>query len=163
MLTPQSMAAAYDRNVQIIKMQTAGMHHAESLIQLPFRGNCMNWIVGHILTNRNTIFRLLGAEPAIAQERIARYARESEPITGAEDAEVLPLEELVATLEHAQARLTSLLNAITPEELRREVAFFGNRSMSVSEWLFFFYFHDVYHTGQTEILRQATGKEDKVI
>lgn len=35
--------------------------------------------------------------------------------------------------------------------------------MSVAEWLMFFYFHDTFHTGQTEILRQATGKNDKVI
>jgi hypothetical protein len=26
-----------------------------------------------------------------------------------------------------------------------------------------FYFHDSYHIGQTEILRQAVGKDDKTI
>jgi uncharacterized damage-inducible protein DinB len=35
--------------------------------------------------------------------------------------------------------------------------------MSIAEWLLFFYFHDTYHSGQTEILRQAAGKDDKII
>jgi len=26
-----------------------------------------------------------------------------------------------------------------------------------------FYFHDTYHTGQTDLLRQVAGKHDKVI
>jgi len=33
----------------------------------------------------------------------------------------------------------------------------------VGFWLFFLYFHDSYHVGQTEILRQATGTDDKII
>src|SRR4051794_4037563 len=63
-LTAQQLAEAHGRNVGIIKAQTAGLTHDESLLQLPFRGNCMNWVIGHILEGRNTILDLLGAEPA---------------------------------------------------------------------------------------------------
>jgi len=45
------------------------MSQADSLIQLPFRSNCMNWIVGHILTNRYNVLRLLGAELPIEAEQ----------------------------------------------------------------------------------------------
>ncbi len=162
MISPTHMAESFARNVQIIKMQTAGLSHAESLTQLPFRGNCMNWIVGHIANSRNSVLELLGATPALDPERATRYARDSEPITG-DGPGVLPLEELIATLEHSQVQLNELLMAITLEELSRQVALFGGRARSVGEWLLFFFFHETYHTGQTEILRQAAGKDDKVI
>jgi uncharacterized damage-inducible protein DinB len=162
MLTPEQMAHAFGRNAQIVKMQTKDLSHEDSLIQLPFRANCLNWVVGHLLTNRNAVMRLLEAEPALDPERLAPYRRESEPLT-AESPGVIPLEDLAAALEESQERLADILDAITSAELNREVAFFGDSSQAVSEWLFFFYFHDCYHTGQTEILRQASGVNDKVI
>jgi hypothetical protein len=29
--------------------------------------------------------------------------------------------------------------------------------------LFFYYFHETYHVGQTELLRQLAGRDDKII
>ncbi len=162
MISPEYLASAYERNVQIVKQQTAGLSQADSLAQLPFRANCMNWVVGHLVTNRNSVLKLLGADPALDAARAAHYTRESEPIT-CDGPGVLPLEELVAILEQSQARLAGLLATIAPDELSRQVVFIGNRSRSVGEWLLFFFFHDSYHTGQTEILRQAVGKNDKII
>ena len=162
MISPTYLSDSYDRNVQIVRMQTDGFSQADSLIQLPFRGNCMNWLVGHLVTNRYNVLKLLGAELPAGAERLARYARESKPIqTNSEG--VLPLAELIELLARAHAQMASLLVEISPEVLDRQVAFFGRRSQSVGEWLLFFYFHDSYHTGQTEILRQAAGKDDKII
>ncbi len=59
MITPANLAEAYGRNVEIIKLQTEGLSQADSLVQLPFRANCMNWIVGHIVTNRHSVLKLL--------------------------------------------------------------------------------------------------------
>jgi len=162
MFSPITMAEAFQRNIWIIKRQTEGLSHEESLLQLPFRGNCMNWLIGHIAVNRNNIFRLLGHENLVMQAADARYARESEPVT-ADEPGIIPLPELVSALESSQSKLDGILAAITQDELGREVAFFGRKVMSIGEWLHFFYFHDTYHTGQTEILRQAAGKDDKVI
>jgi uncharacterized damage-inducible protein DinB len=162
MITPATLAESLSRNVEIVKLQAAGMTQVESLIQLPFRANCMNWVLGHLVTNRNSILKLLDREDLIDATSMTRYERESEPITGPGDG-VLAVEELIHLLEQAQSHIQRVLSEITQEELGCQVAFFGNRSMSVAEWLFFFYFHDTYHTGQTEILRQAAGKNDKVI
>jgi uncharacterized damage-inducible protein DinB len=156
------LASAYDRNVRIIKMQTEGLTHEESMIQLPFRANCMNWIVGHLVTNRNNILKLLDAEDHIDPISVDRYIRDSDPIT-ADSTDALPLEQLIQLLEHTQENMASSLEAITNDELERNVAFFGNTEMTVGEWLIFFFFHDSYHAGQAEILRQAAGKDDKVI
>lgn len=162
MITPVYLADAYARNVMIIQQQTAGLNDADSLVQLPFRGNCMNWIVGHIITNRHNVLKLLDGYLPAEAALVERYGRESQPITGPGEG-VLPLAELLTLLELTQQQVTARLSAITPEALTQPVAFFGNRSMPVTEWLMFFYFHETYHTGQTEILRQAAGKDDKII
>ncbi len=163
MIPPTAMANAFGRNVDIVKLQVAGLSQADSLIQLPFRSNCMNWVVGHLITNRLSVFRLLGIEDIpFDTDSLARYQRESEPITGEEEG-VLPLEQLMAMLEQSQARLAERLETIIAEDLAHPVALFGSRSKPVAEWVFFFYFHDCYHTGQTEILRQAAGTNDKII
>lgn len=156
------LAASFQRNIRVIKMQTEGMSHEQSLVQLPFRGNCMNWIVGHIVTNRNNVLKLLEASDKAGEIDVSRYQRDSDPIT-VDSEQVIPLEKLMEMLDRSQEHLDRLLEQLTDEHLERKVAFFGNTEMSVSEWLLFFYFHDTYHTGQTEILRQAAGMDDKVI
>lgn len=162
MITPNALAEAFGRNVQIVRRQIEGLSQAESLVQLPFRANCLNWVVGHLVTNRLSVFKLLGLKPGFDIEKLARYERESEPII-TDGPGVLVLEELFSMLEQSQVWLVEWLESIRPEELAKEVAFFGGRSQPVSAWLFFFYFHETYHTGQTEILRQAAGVGDKVI
>ena len=162
MIHPAYLAASYQRNIRVLKMQTEGITHEQSLVQLPFRGNCMNWIVGHLVTNRNNVLKLLEASDRIEDIDVSQYQRESDPIT-AESPQVIPLEKLLEMLDTSQEHIEQLLEDMTQEEFERNVAFFGNTEMTVSEWLLFFYFHDTYHTGQTEILRQAAGTNDKII
>ncbi len=162
MITPKTLSDAFENNVEIVKMQAAGLSQADSLVQLPFRSNCLNWVLGHLVSNRRTILKLLGDEQTIDGELIARYEYGSEPITG-DGEEVLPLEQLLALLDKAQEQIAKLLEAITAEELARPLIVFGSKERTLGEWLFFFFFHDCYHTGQTEILRQAAGKDDKII
>lgn len=162
MITAAQMAESFDRNTQILKMQAAGLSHADSLAQLPFRGNCMNWIVGHIVASRAQVLRLLGQEPALPPEVAARYLRESDPITP-ESPDAMDFEQLMAALDLSQQRVAAGLASATHEDLARQETPFGRRTETVGYWLFFFYFHDSYHTGQTEILRQAAGKDDKII
>jgi uncharacterized damage-inducible protein DinB len=162
MIDVDYLATSYDRNVWIVKKQTENLSHEESLIQLPFRANCMNWVVGHIVTNRNSVLKLLNAEDQIATTSVERYLRDTDPIMP-DSSDVVAIERLIQLLEQAQANIAQCLLDMSPEELDREVAFFGNRVMTVGQWLLFFFFHDCYHTGQTEILRQAAGKDDKVI
>ena len=162
MISPEYLASSLGRNVQIIKNQVDGLSHEDCLIQLPFRGNCMNWIIGHLVLNRNNILILIEAESLIDPISVERYKRDSDPITE-ESSDILSLDILMELLDQAQGNIANLLQGMTPDKLQRKVAFFGNREMTVGEWLIFFYFHDSYHTGQAEILRQATGTDDKII
>ncbi len=160
MLSPASIAEAFGRNVNIIKRQTEGLTEEDSLLQPPDGGNCLNWLLGHLANNRDRILTLVGAEPVLGQPG-ERYRRESEPVTGAGEG-VLPMQDLVDAIERSQAPIAAFLQRATPEDLAREVPFAG-RVGPLSDRLFFLYFHETYHTGQTEFLRHVAGKNDKII
>ena len=162
MISIQNLTDFYSRNVEIINMQAEGLTHEDSLIQLPFRSNCLNWVVGHVLANRCNILALLGADDLRAEVNLDHYERESDPVLE-EGKGVLPLEELIDHLEESQIRLAAALENETEESLQGTAPYRDRPEQPLSFWLFFLYFHDSYHVGQTEILRQAAGKDDKII
>lgn len=161
MIDPEQLANAFGLNLNIIRMQTEGLTHEDSLLRPPFRGNCLNWVLGHIATNRNRVLTALGEEPVLSAAETTRYEAGSDPITEEEEG-ILTLVMLLAALEHAQEKITTALGRITVEELAREIEV-GDRTMTLGQRLFGLYFHETYHTGQTEILRQLAGMDDKVI
>jgi hypothetical protein len=162
MISPAQLAEAFHRNAQIIHMQAKGLTHEQSLAQPPFRGNCLNWVIGHAVSSRNGVLRLLGEGPALDPEVAERYSRDSQPISGVEEA-ALPLEELLAALDRSQERITAALASASEEQLSREEAYFGRSTRRVIDWVFFLYFHDCYHAGETGVLRQLAGTDDKII
>jgi hypothetical protein len=161
MITTKDLISALARNLDIIKAQTKDLSHADSLLQLPFRGNCLNWVLGHIAGTRNGMLQHLGEEPNLSQAQMARYGYASDPVCG-EDEGILDLAELLAALEAAQQGIATRLEAITSDELAREVeSFLGTTTLG--QLLFYLYWHESYHVGQTEMLRQLAGKDDAVI
>jgi uncharacterized damage-inducible protein DinB len=161
MITTTDLIEGLERNLGIIKAQTEGLSHADTLLQLPFRGNCLNWVLGHIADNRNTMLRFLGEESILSEAQAARYGYGSEPVCGDGD-DILTLEQLLAALEQSQRTLAASLTKITPEELAREQeSFLGTTTLA--QLIFFLFWHETYHAGQPEYLRQLAGKDDKVI
>ena len=161
MITAKDLIGALERNLGIIKAQTEGLSHADSLLQLPFRGNCLNWVLGHIVANRNTMLRFLGEEAILSEAHAARYQYDSEPVCGDAD-DILTLEQLLTALEQSQSALSASLLKITEEELaREEQSFLGTTTLG--QLIFFLFWHESYHAGQPEYLRQLAGKDDKVI
>jgi uncharacterized damage-inducible protein DinB len=160
MISTTQLTEAFGRNLTILQRQADGLTHADSLLQPPFRGNCLNWVLGHMAESRDSTLGALGAAPC-SGEAVARYARESEPITG-DDAGALPLDELLRLLAASQEALAAALSRATPEDLARELTI-GPRTTTVGARVFFLYFHETYHVGQTELLRQLAGANDKVI
>jgi uncharacterized damage-inducible protein DinB len=64
--------------------------------------------------------------------------------------------------DRSQAVLREALGRATEEYLREEIST-GQRTARRGERIFFLYFHEVYHAGQTKLLRQLAGKDDKII
>ena len=85
----------FKTNHWVVTHQTEGLTHEDSLLQLPFRGNCLNWVLGHILVSREQVLGMLGIEGSWTEEEIGRYKYDSEPITSADDPGILSFDPLV--------------------------------------------------------------------
>jgi uncharacterized damage-inducible protein DinB len=160
MLTTQNLADAFANNTRVLAMQTEGLTHSDSLLQPAPRGNCLNWVLGHIAIYRGYILETLGEEKILDDETTARYDYGSEPVLGEEEG-VLSLETLLDAINQGQERIAAALARSTPESLEQVVA--GREPSTVAARVFYLYFHETYHVGQTEFLRQLAGTDDKVI
>ena len=156
------LAKAFERNTWIIRAQTEGLVHEDSLLQTPYAINCLNWTLGHLLDGRGRIIEMLGCRRTLADSETARYRRESDPVLE-DGSDVLPLDRLVTALQESQVAISAALNALD-ETAMAELSDDGEGNLvSLAERLHFLYFHDTYHAGQTELLRQVTGIGDKII
>jgi hypothetical protein len=147
----------FQGNYWVLTQQAEGLSHADSLLQPPFPGNCLNWTVGHILGNRNRALALLGQPAVWPAESAARYARGSQPIVAAGEAE--PFETLMAQLAASQAALEAALESVSAETLATPTS----SGRSLAEQLHGLGWHETYHAGQTELLRKLAGKNDQII
>jgi hypothetical protein len=153
---------ALERNYDTLIKQIDGITDEESLLQLPFRGNCLNWILGHLLQSRNRWLIMLGEAPIWTPEQVARYVRNSPPVTDASDA--LPFTQMITDLHLSQQRLLVRLQSISQAELDSETTLIPSMpARPTSVWLQISLWHETYHIGSTEILRQLAGKDDQVM
>jgi uncharacterized damage-inducible protein DinB len=160
MINSQDLSNAFARNVSIIKMQTEGLTNEDSLRPLPFHGNCLNWVLGHIAVNRDSVLETLG-EPPVMDAYGVRYKRGSDRMTQADEG-TLALEELLNWLDRSQERIATALSKMDEAALAREYTS-SDRKTTVWQRAFFLYFHETFHVGQTELFRQLAGKDDKII
>ena len=161
MVNKEQLIDGFALNLSLIRRQCDGLEHEDSLRQPPFRGNCLNWVLGHILVGRDRVLHLLGEKPTLSTEEKKHYETNSDPIT--EDSEEnLELADLLARLRSAQEHISTGLQRATPEDLSKAIDI-ENPTVTIGKEIFGLYFHDTYHTGQTELLRQMAGTNDKVV
>lgn len=156
----ESLLGWYDNNVQVIRMQTDGLSHADSLLQPPVRGNCMNWVLGHIVVGRDQVLKHLGERPVLEDSEAARYKRGSDAIT--EEGEALPLDRLLDALENSQRRFEAALGEMTSRGLAHPIQT-ARGEKPLGEYISGQVWHETYHVGQLELLRQLAGTDDAVI
>jgi len=156
---PQKLIPLFERTYWIIQQQTKDLTHSDSVLQLPFRGNSMNWILGHIMASRNKMLAVFDEPPALEAAQADRYQRDSEPVTHADDA--VSFEILLAAVDDSQKRIVAALKQATIEDL--SVIYNEEHNFTVGDRLEFLHWHETYHVGQLEILRQLAGMDDKII
>ena len=149
----------FETNHWVVTRQVDGLTHEDSLLQLPFRGNCLNWVLGHIIVSRQNALKLLGIDGSWTEAEIARYKFDSDPITSADDPAILSLERLMSDINTTQQQLKDGFEEISDQQLAEK----DERERTVAERLLFLAWHEGYHVGQTEYLRQLSGKDDKII
>jgi uncharacterized damage-inducible protein DinB len=159
MANPEKLIQSFKLTHWLIHKQAEGLTHADSVLQLPFRGNCFNWVLGHIINSRNEALTLLGETPTLSEAEASLYQSGAEPVTGEEQA--VRLERLLQALDEALNRLTTALQQVSPD--RMAAIYNAERQQTVGDRIAGLHWHETYHTGQLEILRQLAGKDDKVV
>lgn len=159
MTNPKKLIPLFERTYWIIEQQTKGLSNADALLQLPFRANTMNWVLGHVLHGRNQILSQLGQRPIMRDEIAHLYKRDAAPVTSKETA--VPLDKLLTAFADSQVRILAALEQADGSDMA--VIYNEERQMTVGDWLEFQHWHETYHVGQLEILRQLAGTGDKII
>lgn len=158
-MSTRALSTQIHYNLGALKMNLEGLTNEESLIQPQPAGNCLNWIVGHILANRAGILGLLGQEPVWNEEEAEPYQRGSEPLT--DPALAKNLNDLVAMLETSQESILAGLSEISDEALRAPAPS-GKEGETVETGFAGLVFHEAYHVGETGILRRLLGHEGAI-
>ncbi len=151
MLTTTGYLTNLERNAAYLRQHVAGLRHTHSVVQPPVQGNCMNWIVGHVLCYRNYIHEVCGLPEVIPVATAARYARGSEPVLS-DGPEIMRFEEQVAAYERSQAAVLAVLPGVSAQAIA-EVVSVADFTMPRGDLLTMFMRHESYHLGQLEWLR----------
>jgi uncharacterized damage-inducible protein DinB len=153
------LTQVFQRTFWVIKQQADGLTHEDSMLQLPYWDNCFNWVLGHIVHYREQALELLDQQPGLSQAELRPYRRESEPLR--EGGKALPFPRLITALDASHHRLLDALAQATSESL---AAVYNEESQqTVGDRLAFISWHETYHVGQLEILRQLAGTNDAII
>ena len=147
---------------RIVLRNIEGITQEESLAQPRPAGNCLNWVLGHLLNVYDGVLPLLGQKPVLGKETLKRYGRGTPPLENA--AEALPLVDLLAAWDESCKRIDAGLANLTTERLD-EPAPTSPRNKpdeTVRSLLGVISFHQAYHAGQLGILRRLAGKKGAI-
>jgi DinB superfamily len=150
MYSLQGLTHGFTRNADYVREHLSGMTHAQSLVQPPVAGNCVNWILGHIVTYRDYTLELLGQPALFGATAGARYDRGSAPITGPGEG-VIDFDALMTTFNEAQHGILAAIPSLT-QTLADEVVTQHGFSMRRGDLLMTWMRHESYHAGNLEML-----------
>jgi len=129
-----------------------GVTHEESLISPEPAGNCLNWVLGHILATRNRLLPLVGVEPIWPRENAFLYSGRDEAQWSTTRA--FHLDAIKTDLARSQQQLLAALDNLPASALSTPTETGGQ----LGDVLGFFHFHESYHGGQVALLRRILGR-----
>lgn len=154
-MNPETLAYLFELNKYCTEKNTEGLSHADSLVQPQSGGNCCNWVLGHIVSTRNVILKLLGEQPIWSEHEAELYQRGSNPINS--ESEALSLETVLAAFDRSQEQILSALKHKSDEDMNQEID-----NETLGQKLATLHFHETYHVGQLGLLRRIAGKEGAI-
>jgi hypothetical protein len=138
-------------NSGVLLKNLNGVEHAQTLVQPVAEGNCLNWVIAHMICARDMALASLGEAAVLDPQRAARFGRGSAPLT--DPAEALPLDDLRSAFTRSQQALDEALGRASAEVLATPHPLFG----TVGNMVELLVFHDCYHGGQAGLLRRIAG------
>jgi hypothetical protein len=160
-ITKDEFARLLSHELDILSRQTEGLTHHESLLQPQPGGNCLNWIIGHLVGNLVIILSVLAGDPPSGLPDLEHYGYGSEPVP-CDEPGVIELPVLIDAYALLTKTISERLAQMTEADFNDEIDFWQSQSRR-GYVAFFYFFHNTYHIGQLEQLRNLAGKTEKVI
>lgn len=149
---------------RVVKMNADGITHNESLGQPQPAGNCLNWVMGHLISVYDNVLPLFGQKPVMGKDVLRRYDRGAPALQNG--AEALPWDALMTAWDQAEERVDAALASLTAEKLDAPAPApaspRNNPNETVRSLLTLVFFHQAYHAGQTGLLRRLAGREGAI-
>lgn len=163
-MTGHDLASMYEFSYFAINRNLKELTHDDTMFIPEPSGNCINWVLGHIISARGMMLLLTGAgAPLFSREEAAVFQRGSTAMKSGEQG--MDLERLKAAFEESQKKLIPALQVLSDEALAAEVPEKFKRpplTGSVGDALARLCYHEGYHNGQIGILRRLAGKEGAI-
>jgi uncharacterized damage-inducible protein DinB len=143
---------------QVVRRNVEDITHEESLVQPEPGGNCLNWILGHLVWAYAGALPLVRQTPMLDQSRLSQYARGGPPLT--DPSQAVNFNELLAGWDEATRRMDAGLAGFPTEILNHPApgSPTGNPNETIGSLLATVMFHQAYHVGQTAVLRRLIGR-----
>jgi hypothetical protein len=140
----------------VVEQNIASITHNDSLVQPQDDGNCLNWVLGHMVRTRIMQTQLLGITSPYELEKYAEY--DTTPIKNGDHA--LSWESLVEQFRALQEPINEGLSRLTDEQMAAKAPFSPtqNPEETIGSLLAGISYHEAYHAGQLGILRRVCGK-----
>ncbi len=155
-MNPEILSQMFAFNQYCIKMNTEDLTQSDSLVQPHSGGNCLNWVLGHIVATRKLILEHLGESPIWSDEEAKQYIRGSKPIQNGDQTQTL--DKILTDFNRSQKIIVDKLSKMSAENLSKKV----DEKDTLAQKLVFLHFHETYHIGQTGLLRRIAGKEGAI-
>ncbi len=148
------LTSGFETHNWLIHKFAEGLTHEESLQRLSERVNNFNWVLGHIVQSRSKLLVLLGADPLWDEQRAPLYETGAEKLA---DGTAVPLPDLLKLVDSSLEVLqTAVVNASNDA---LNALYDTERQITMAQRIEGVQWHETYHTGQLEILRQAGDKK----
>ena len=138
----------FNYNNYVVKVNIDGITQEESLVSPALGGNCINWVLGHIIVTRDELLAELGCEKLCNEKITNTYISGSPPLNEG-DAENITI--LTKLFEKSQNIITEHIGNLSPDNDIEKIKTCAG-----------FAFHEAYHTGQLGILRRMLGKKSNI-
>lgn len=155
MSTQERLIRSFETNRWLVQRFADGLSHDESLAMPRFKTNNFNWVAGHIIVSRDRVLDLLDRPKLLSGDESLLYATDSLPAV-AETA--VPLERLLSLLDTSQAEISQGLQTIGEAGLKACPD--NEDEQTLQERIEGLHWHETYHLGQLEILRQVSAERD---
>ena len=149
----QIFAAILRRNQNSLASAVDDITHTESLLQLPGKSNCMNWILGHIVVYRDSMLAGIRQPTFFPASQTKLYAARSQPITP--ESKSVRLNKLLKLLDKSHDALMVWLES-NPKGLRKKTPedIQPRKGVTVVEHFAELCWHESNHVGELHALRE---------